>query len=98
MIEGIVEKFQKLRKRWNEFKMDHAGLGTKRFFSLNSRADRKGVLPLRVEEMPSWWFQLIPYFFILRHSVDLSISRKAAVRLLLALWRANASIIVFLSA
>ena len=45
MFEDIIEKFQKERKTLNKLVMQYAGLGTKRFYSLDSQAYREGALP-----------------------------------------------------
>jgi len=51
MSEGIIEKFQKERQTLNDLVMDYAGLGTKRFYSLDSQAYREGALPPRIKEL-----------------------------------------------
>lgn len=51
MSEGIIEKFQKERQTLNDLVMDYAGLGTKRFYSLDSQAYREGALPPKIKEL-----------------------------------------------
>ena len=51
MSENIIEKFQQERKTLNELVMQYAGLGTKRFYSLDSQAYREGALPVKTKEL-----------------------------------------------
>jgi AhpD family alkylhydroperoxidase len=51
MSDGIIEKFQKERKVLNDLVMKYAGLGTKRFYSLDSQAYREGALPTKTKEL-----------------------------------------------
>lgn len=51
MPENIIEKFQEERKTLNDLVMKHAGLSTKRFYSLDSQAYREGALPTRTKEL-----------------------------------------------
>jgi AhpD family alkylhydroperoxidase len=51
MAQGMVENFQIEREALNKLVMDYAGLGTKRFYSLDSRAYREGALPAKVKEL-----------------------------------------------
>lgn len=51
MPEDIIEKFQKERKTLNDLVMQYAGLGTKRFYSLDSQAYRGGALPVKTKEL-----------------------------------------------
>jgi len=51
MKESKVHGFWKERGGLNEVMMAHAGLGTKRFFSLDSQAYRKGALDTKTKEM-----------------------------------------------
>ena len=51
MSEGIVEKFQQEREALNNLVMDYAGLGTKRFYSLDSQAYRNGALSAKTKEL-----------------------------------------------
>jgi AhpD family alkylhydroperoxidase len=51
MTEGIIEKFQTERKALNDLVMEYAGLGTKRFYSLDSQAYREGALPSKTKEL-----------------------------------------------
>ena len=44
---GDIEKFQQERAELNELVMKYAGLGTKRFYSLDSQAYREGALPVK---------------------------------------------------
>jgi AhpD family alkylhydroperoxidase len=48
---GDIEQFQKERKTLNELVMLYAGLGTKRYYSLDSQAYREGALPAKVKEL-----------------------------------------------
>jgi len=51
MSQGIIESFQEERKTLNDLVMKYAGLGTKRFYSLDSQAYREGALPVRTKEL-----------------------------------------------
>ena len=51
MAKGIIEKFQNEREELNKLVMDYAGLGTKRFYNLDSQAYREGALPAKVKEL-----------------------------------------------
>lgn len=51
MPEDIIEQFQKKRKTLNDLVMQYAGLGTKRFYSLDSQAYRDGALPVKIKEL-----------------------------------------------
>jgi AhpD family alkylhydroperoxidase len=51
MAEGIIEKFQTEREALNQLVMEYAGLGTKRFYSLDSQAYRDGALPSKTKEL-----------------------------------------------
>jgi AhpD family alkylhydroperoxidase len=51
MSEGIIEKFQRERQTLNDLVMDYAGLGTKRFYSLDSQAYREGALSPKIKEL-----------------------------------------------
>jgi AhpD family alkylhydroperoxidase len=46
-----IENFQRERETLNELVMKYAGLGTKRYYSLDSQAYRKGVLPVKIKEL-----------------------------------------------
>lgn len=46
-----IERFKEERDRLNELVMKYAGLGTKRYYSLDSQAYREGALPSRVKEL-----------------------------------------------
>jgi AhpD family alkylhydroperoxidase len=46
-----IEKFQREREVLNELVMQYAGLGTKRFYSLDSQAYRDGALPAKTKEL-----------------------------------------------
>ncbi len=48
---GEIEKFQQERQTLNELVMKYAGLGTKRYYSLDSQAYREGVLPVKTKEL-----------------------------------------------
>jgi len=48
---GDIEQFQQERAELNELVMQYAGLGTKRFYSLDSQAYRDGALPVKTKEM-----------------------------------------------
>ena len=51
MPEGIIEKFQKEREQLNQLVIEYAGLGTKRFYSLDSQAYHSGALSSKFKEM-----------------------------------------------
>ena len=51
MSDGIIETFQEERKTLNDLVMKYAGLGTKRFYSLDSQAYRGGALPAKTKEL-----------------------------------------------
>jgi AhpD family alkylhydroperoxidase len=51
MPESRVAQFQSERERLNELVMAYAGLGTKRFFSLDSQVYREGALSASTKEM-----------------------------------------------
>jgi len=51
MPVGIIEKFQSEREELNSLVMEYAGLGTKRFYSLDSQAYRDGALPSKIKEL-----------------------------------------------
>jgi AhpD family alkylhydroperoxidase len=51
MPVGIIEKFQTEREELNQLVMQYAGLGTKRFYSLDSQAYRDGALSCKVKEL-----------------------------------------------
>jgi len=46
-----IENFQEERQALNELVMKYAGLGTKRFYSLDSQAYREGALPEKTKEL-----------------------------------------------
>lgn len=46
-----IDQFKIERDRLNDIVMKYAGLGTKRFFSLDSQVYRKGALSVKVKEM-----------------------------------------------
>ena len=48
---GEIERFQHEREALNELVMKYAGLGTKRFYSLDSQAYRQGALPAKTKEL-----------------------------------------------
>jgi AhpD family alkylhydroperoxidase len=48
---GDIEKFQQERQALNELVMKYAGLGTKRYYSLDAQAYREGVLPVKTKEL-----------------------------------------------
>lgn len=48
---GDIDVFQRERQRLNELVMKYAGLGTKRFYSLDSQAYREGALPIKTKEL-----------------------------------------------
>jgi AhpD family alkylhydroperoxidase len=51
MAGGIIEKFQTEREELNKLVMEYAGLGTKRYYSLDSQAYRNGALPAKTKEL-----------------------------------------------
>jgi AhpD family alkylhydroperoxidase len=51
MSENIIEQFQDEREKLNDLVMKYAGLGTKRFYSLDSQCYREGALPVKTKEM-----------------------------------------------
>ena len=51
MVKGIIDTFQKEREELNELVMKYGGLGTKRFYSLDSQAYREGALSPKVKEL-----------------------------------------------
>ena len=51
MASDIIEEFQNKRETLNELVMNYAGLGTKRFYSLDSQAYRPGALSAKVKEL-----------------------------------------------
>jgi AhpD family alkylhydroperoxidase len=51
MPVGNIEKFQTEREELNNLVMEYAGLGTKRFYSLDSQAYRDGALPSKIKEL-----------------------------------------------
>jgi AhpD family alkylhydroperoxidase len=51
MAGGIIEKFQTEREELNNLVMEYAGLGAKRFYSLDSQAYRDGALPAKTKEL-----------------------------------------------
>ena len=48
---GDIERFKQERERLNALVMKYAGLGAKRYYSLDSRAYRKGALPVKTKEL-----------------------------------------------
>ncbi len=46
-----IEQFQRERETLNELVMKYAGLGTKRFYSLDSQAYREGALSVKTKEL-----------------------------------------------
>ena len=48
---GDIQTFQQERKSLNALVMRYAGLGTKRFYSLDSQAYRDGALPTKTKEL-----------------------------------------------
>ena len=48
---GDIEKFQQERQTLNELVMKYSGLGTKRYYSLDSQAYREGALPVKTKEL-----------------------------------------------
>jgi AhpD family alkylhydroperoxidase len=51
MKTGMMEQFSRERERLNAMVMAYAGLGTKRFYSLDSQAYREGALSVKVKEL-----------------------------------------------
>ena len=51
MSTDIIEEFQSRRKALNELVMDYAGLGTKRFYSLDTQAYREDALSAKFKEL-----------------------------------------------
>jgi len=51
MADNRIEKFQKERQQLNETFMKYAGLGTKRFYSLDHQTYQAGALPTRTKEL-----------------------------------------------
>ena len=51
MQEDIIKKFETEREDLNKLVMDYAGLGTKRFYNLDSQAYQSGALPAKVKEL-----------------------------------------------
>ena len=51
MSENIIETFQEERKTLNDLVMKYAGLGTKRFYSLDSQCYREGALHVKTKEL-----------------------------------------------
>lgn len=51
MAQGIVETFQTERAELNDLVMTYAGLGTKRFYSLDGQAYRAGALSAKTKEL-----------------------------------------------
>lgn len=51
MASDIIEEFENRRESLNELVMNYAGLGTKRFYSLDSQAYRQGALSAKVKEL-----------------------------------------------
>ena len=48
---GDIDKFQQEREALNRLVMKYAGLGTKRYYSLDAQAYREGALPVKTKEM-----------------------------------------------
>ena len=48
---GDIDKFQRERATLNELVMKYAGLGTKRYYSLDAQAYREGALPVKTKEL-----------------------------------------------
>ena len=55
MSEGIIDEFQKQREELNQLVMEYAGQGTKRFYSLDTQAYRKGRCRLKSKSCWAWW-------------------------------------------
>ena len=51
MAEDIIGRFQKEREKLNDLVMKYAGLGTKRFYSLDHQAYQEGALPVKIKEL-----------------------------------------------
>jgi len=51
LAQTTIEQFKTERKRLNEIVMKYAGLGIKRFYSLDSQTYREGALPARTKEL-----------------------------------------------
>ena len=51
MAVQTTEEFRQERERLNEIVMKYAGLGIKRFFSLDGQVYREGALPPKIKEM-----------------------------------------------
>ena len=51
MTENLIEKFQKERETLNELVMKYAGLGTKRFYSLDHQTYQEGALSVKTKEL-----------------------------------------------
>ncbi len=51
MTVELVEKFNRDREKLNELVMKYAGLGTKRFYSLDHQTYQKGALPKKTKEL-----------------------------------------------
>ena len=51
MAQGIIEAFTQKRERLNRLVMSYAGLGTKRFYSLDAQSYREGALTVKVKEL-----------------------------------------------
>ncbi len=48
---GDIDNFQQERQELNDLVMAYAGLGTKRFYSLDAQAYRDGALPAKTKEL-----------------------------------------------
>lgn len=48
---GDIDKFQQEREALNSLVMKYAGLGTKRYYSLDAQAYREGALPIKTKEL-----------------------------------------------
>jgi AhpD family alkylhydroperoxidase len=48
---GDIETFQEERNTLNKLVMKYAGLGTRRYYSLDSQAYREGALPAKTKEL-----------------------------------------------
>jgi len=51
LSQKTVEQFKAERERLNEIVMKYAGLGIKRFYSLDSQTYREGALPAKTKEL-----------------------------------------------
>jgi AhpD family alkylhydroperoxidase len=51
LSQKTVEQFKTERERLNEIVMKYAGLGIKRFYSLDSQTYREGALPAKTKEL-----------------------------------------------